>query len=111
MTEQPTDVLIPLRVGDEGVMYVAATPLSDANDGFGEVEVAGRAQSTRQVVEVLGLLAEEFISVLSHSGATKFAVELGCEVAVESGQVFAVLGKASSKSSLKVTLEWQRPLT
>ena len=59
----------------------------------------------RAIREFSGTLGES----LSESGATRFAVEFGFEIAVETGQLVAVLGKASAKSTLKVTLEWAPP--
>jgi len=91
------------------MLYVVASRLSADGVGTGEIEVAGRTPSTRQIIEVIGRFADELTSELGKSGATRFTVEFGCEIAVETGQVFAVLGKASAKSSLKVTLEWERP--
>lgn len=109
MAELIGEDLIPLRVGDDAVLYVCASRLpTDRADG-GEVEVAGRAPSTRQIIEVIGRFAEELTDNLGKSGATRFTVEFGCEIAVETGQVFAVLGKANAKSSLKVMLEWESP--
>lgn len=108
MTEMTGEDLLPLQVDDGAVLYVAASRLPGA--GSGEIEVAGRVPSTRQVIEVIGKFASELTDELgSKSGATRFSVEFGCEIAVETGQVFAVLGKAGAKSSLKVTLEWERP--
>jgi len=38
----------------------------------------------------------------------KATIELGVEVAVESGTLVAVIGKANGKSTLKVQLEFDR---
>ena len=106
---EPTDgELLPLRVGDNAVLYVAASRLRADSLGDGEVEVARRTPTARQIIEVIGQFAEELTEELGKSGATRFTVEFGCEIAVETGQVFAVLGKASARSSLNVTLEWER---
>jgi hypothetical protein len=35
--------------------------------------------------------------------------EFGCEFAVESGTLVAVVGKASGRSAFKVGLEWSAP--
>ena len=45
---------------------------------------------------------------LKESDASKVNVEFGCEFAIESGSVVAVIGKASGKSTFKVALEWTR---
>lgn len=109
MAEPVGEELFPLRVGDNAVLYVSASSrLPTDLLGDGEVEVAGRAPTTRQVIEVIGRFAEELTEEFGKSGATRFTVEFGCEIAVETGQVFAVLGKASARSSLNVTLEWER---
>jgi hypothetical protein len=108
MAEPIGEDLIPLRVGDDAVLYVSASRLSADQTYDGEVEVAGRIPSTRQIIEVIGRFADELTGELGKSAATRFTVEFGCEIAVETGQVFAVLGKADAKSSLRVTLEWER---
>lgn len=100
-------VLQPLRVGDDAVLYVDALSLTDATEAT-EVEVSGGAPSSRQVLKVIRRFAEELTEELGGTDATKVTVEFGCEIAVESGTVFAVLGKASTKSALKVVLEWDR---
>ena len=111
MAEPIGEDLLPLRVGDGAVLYVSASrlPTDRAVGSEVEVEVAGRPPSTRQIIEVIGRFADELTDELGKSGASRFTVEFGCEIGVETGQVFAVLGKASAKSSLKVTLEWERP--
>lgn len=108
MAEPAGEKLLPLRVGDDAVLYVSASRLPADLVGDGEVEVAGRTPTTRQIIEVIARFAEELTAELGKSGATRFTVEFGCEIAVETGQVFAVLGKASARSSLNVTLEWER---
>jgi hypothetical protein len=101
--------LLRLRVGDDAELYVSASRLPADLSGAAEVEVAGRPPTTRQIVQVISRFAEELTDELGKSGASRFTVEFGCEIAVETGQVFAVLGKAGTRSSLKVTLEWERP--
>ncbi len=109
MTEQINEDFFPLRVGDGAVLYVSASRLKSPSTAEVEIEVSGRIPSTRQIIEVIGQFANELTNELRKSGAARFTVEFGCDIAVETGQVFAVLGKASTKSSLKVTLEWDRP--
>lgn len=108
MDDMGREVLQPLRVGDDAILYVNALPLTDATEAT-EVEVSGRAPTSRQVLKVIRRFAEELTEELGGTDATKVTVEFGCEIAVESGTVFAVLGKASTKSALKVVLEWDRP--
>jgi Trypsin-co-occurring domain 1 len=110
MIESGDQDLFPLRVGDGAMLYVAASRLNSKSDAS-EVEVSGRVPSTRQVIEIIGQFASELTDELGRTGATRFTVEFGCEIAVETGQVFAVLGKANTRSSLKVTLEWERAIS
>jgi Trypsin-co-occurring domain 1 len=108
MGEPVDEDLFPLQVGDGAILYVSASRLNGRVES-GEVEVSGRVPTTRQVLGVISQFANELTEEFGKSGATRYTVEFGCEIAVETGQVFAVLGKANAKSSLKVTLEWERP--
>nr|WP_246260446.1 CU044_2847 family protein [Streptomyces typhae] len=62
-----------------------------------------------QLLDGLAGFAQEIASRLQSTDASKVSVQFGCEVIVESGQFVAVIGKASSKSTITVGLEWDKP--
>ncbi|MGW3038166.1 CU044_2847 family protein [Streptomyces sp. NPDC001178] len=63
-----------------------------------------------QMLDGLAGFAQEIASRLQSTDASKVSVQFGCEVLVESGQFVAVIGKASSKSTITVGLEWDKPV-
>jgi hypothetical protein len=94
--EPESEVLVPLQVGDGATLFVSASPLQRQHDvDVDEMEIAGRAPSARAVVAVVRDFAHDLTTELAASGVGKFTVEFGCEMAVESGQVFAVLAKGA----------------
>lgn len=62
-----------------------------------------------QLLDGLAGFAQEIAGRLQSTDASKVSVQFGCEVMVESGQFIAVIGKASSKSTITVGLEWDKP--
>jgi hypothetical protein len=62
-----------------------------------------------QLLDGLAGFAQEIAGRLQGTDASKVSVQFGCEVLVESGQFVAVIGKASSKSTITVGLEWDKP--
>src|SRR5262245_59435137 len=102
--------LVRVRLADGSTVYVDGLPVDDTESG--ERDVAGVSPRFDRVVEGIRAFAHEFVGVVKESGAAKMAVEFGCEIGVESGgALVAILGKATGKSSLKVTLEWASPQT
>jgi len=61
------------------------------------------------VLDSLTAVARAMGTRLQQTGASKATVEFGCDVSLDTGQLLAVVGKASSKSAWKVTLEWTAP--
>jgi hypothetical protein len=112
MVEDAEDQVVPLRIGTS-LMYVTATRLSanQAGELDEEVEIAARPPSVEQITAALKDFATQVTESLQGSGASRFVVEFGCDVAVETGRVVAMLGKGSLASTLRVTLEWSRPGT
>jgi hypothetical protein len=78
-----------------------------------EQEIAGRRvgkPKLEQLLDGLGVFAQEIAGRLRDTDASRVTVQFGCEVAVESGQLVAMIGKISSASSITVSLEWTRPV-
>jgi hypothetical protein len=53
-------------------------------------------------------VSREVLDALKRAAPTKATVELGFSLAVEEGQLVALLGKAKGEASLTVTLEWTK---
>ncbi len=101
---------VRIEMGD-AELYVEAFDLHpESAGGFGsERDIAAAKPDMGKVIQAIREFGGRLGESLSESGATRFAVEFGCEIAMETGQLVAVLGKASTKSTLKVTLEWGQP--
>jgi hypothetical protein len=102
-TEQTA--LVPLAHGDEPV-YLSVRRLGRPGD---EDEISARVPSLEDVLNKVTSLAGAAVEGLRDSGASKISVEFGCEFALESGQLLAIISKASGKSTFKIGLEWSRP--
>lgn len=89
---------------DSGAMYVEARQLGE--DGGRERDIAATKPDLNEILKVVKEFSVKVVDTIKDSGAARASVEFGCEIGVETGQLVAVLGKASGKSSLKITLEW-----
>ncbi|WP_248963372.1 CU044_2847 family protein [Sphaerisporangium perillae] len=106
--------MVRLETSGDAVLYVEARELGPAAYDDEERELSGMSGESMaaitgavdDVTSALGTFAGQLQSTLAKSGATKYTVEFGCEIAVETGKVVAVIGKGSATSSLKVTMEW-----
>ncbi|MCX4608721.1 CU044_2847 family protein [Streptomyces mirabilis] len=74
-----------------------------------EQEIGWRRPRLEPVLDGLTAVARAMGTRLQETGASKATVEFGCDVSFDTGQFLAVVGKASSKSTWKVTLEWTAP--
>lgn len=101
--------LVPLEVNGQ-IVYISATRLSAGEIRPGaEREIAAHRPTPGQVLDGLTGFAHEVAARLSKLDASRVTVELGCEFAIESGTIVAVIGKASARSAVKVGLEWNKP--
>ncbi|MET8254056.1 CU044_2847 family protein [Micromonospora sp. NPDC005197] len=100
-------IIVPAQLDDTRVFVAALDLDGSATDGR-EVDVAGVETSLTEVVAGIRTFANAVANELRESDVTKATIEFGCEIALQSGSFFAVLGKASNKSAFKVALEWSR---
>lgn len=73
----------------------------------GREDVAFKSFSFNQVSEALEGVCDAIKGTLEKVKPTKATVKFGIEMAVESGELTAVIVKGSSKGNLEVTLEWE----
>jgi hypothetical protein len=104
-------MLVELQA-DGSVLYIEARDLARL-PGDDERELSGSvrrmsAATVDQVAHAVSGFASQLGASLAHTGCQRYSVEFGCEIAVETGQVVAVLGKGSATSSVKITLEWDQ---
>lgn len=77
----------------------------------GEEEVAFTLPSFNEVTHAIEGIAESVVSTLKKVKPKKASVEFGLEIALESGQLTALLVKGTGTSNLKITLEWGESLS
>jgi Trypsin-co-occurring domain 1 len=100
--------LIPVDIAGQTV-YLSVREIYGTSGARGEREIADRRPHLENVLGGVTNFAKEVVGRLQKTGASKVSVEFGCEFAVESGAFVAVIGKASSRSTLTVGLEWVKP--
>jgi Trypsin-co-occurring domain 1 len=96
------ETVIPVDVDGRTVLMTAIVR-------GGEEEVAGRGlPSFDDVQQDIEHIAKAVTNALRNVSPDKTTVELGFEVALEAGQLTALLVNGSANASLKVTLEWDK---
>jgi hypothetical protein len=109
LVDETATALVPLDVEGQSV-YLEVRALGPAGAEVGdEEEISGRRPSLDQVLDGLMGLARAMGAKLQQSDASTVTVQFGCEVALETGTFVAVIGKASTKSTFTVGLEWTKP--
>ncbi|WP_328334929.1 MULTISPECIES: CU044_2847 family protein [unclassified Streptomyces] len=105
--DEDVQTTVPVEVDGQTVLLsVAAVEQAAGTGQFEEREIGWRESSLEPVLDGLTAVARAMGTRLQQTGAAKATVEFGCDVSFETGQLLAVVGKASSKSAWKVTLEW-----
>lgn len=104
-------VLVPVTVGGCRLLVAARDVPGGPVDADGEVEIGARKPRLDRVLEGLAVFANEVVEKFEPTNASKVSVQFGCEVAVQTGTLIAVIGQASAQSAFTVTLEWTRQET
>lgn len=98
-----SDQLIPVSLGDDLTIVVAAEPVGQVL--VAESDVVGRLDRVAGSIE---RVSKEMLEGAKRAAPTKATVELGFTLALEQGQLVALFGKAKGEASITVTLEWER---
>ncbi|MGW0964390.1 CU044_2847 family protein [Streptomyces gelaticus] len=110
--EESGDVTVPVEVDGQTVYFSITPGGGTAQPDLGdEQEISWRRPTLAPVLDGLTNVARAMGTRLQQTGASKATVEFGCDVSLDTGQLLAVFGKATSKSAWKVTLEWTAPAT
>ncbi|MGP3920388.1 CU044_2847 family protein [Nonomuraea sp. 10N515B] len=95
-----------MRAGDSVVYLHAVRAPGEAGT---EVAISGLKPTLEQALAGLSEVTERVSEKLRTTDASKVAIEFGCEFALESGKLVAMIGKGSARSTFKVTMEWSNP--
>jgi Trypsin-co-occurring domain 1 len=90
---------IPVSLGNH-VIFVEATILG------GEEQVSAETQVLDMIRPTIVELGHNFASILKEISPKAATVEFSVEIAIESGQLTALLVKGTTKGNLKITLSW-----
>ncbi len=71
-----------------------------------EEEVAFTLPSFKGVMTAIEGIAESVLTTFEKAKPQRACIEFGLEVALEAGQLTALLVKGSGTTNLKITLEW-----
>jgi hypothetical protein len=108
LSESNKTSYVPLQVG-EGTIHIEVVELG------GEEQVAFHAISltdfTKSVGRVASSVTDTLVDGLKAIKPDRVTVEFGCEVAMESGKLTAILAKGTAKANLKVVVEWSQEPT
>src|SRR5438067_2510925 len=92
--------IIEAKLAEGTIVYVQATLLG------GEERVASRTLSFEGVTSAIEEIAKSVVETLRKVQPRKASVEFGLEVALQAGQLTALLVQGSTTANLKITLEW-----
>jgi hypothetical protein len=92
--------IIKAELLNGGTLHIQATILG------GEEEVAFTLPAFKEVTDTIEAVGQSIVTALQKVKPRKASVEFGVEVALESGQLTALLVKGTGTSNLKITLEW-----
>jgi hypothetical protein len=97
MSEYP----VAIELDGGGRMFIIA-------ESFGPQQVRRGSISAKlsDVTAPIEHISQQVLDAVRRAGPSKATLELGFGLAIESGQVVALLGKARSEATIKVTLEW-----
>jgi hypothetical protein len=99
---EDNSILVPVTLANGTEILVEATPR-------GRAQVSDiKALPFSGLVETIEGIAADIGSAIVRATPTKASVEIGVEVAVESGKLTALLVKGSTKGNLTIKFEWER---
>lgn len=97
--------IIPVELSDGTIVKLEATPIGEQQVSFGSLPF-------KQAMDIVQSFARDVADALQDVRATsqpdKIAVKIGFEVAIESGQLTALIVKGSGKGNLEILMEWDK---
>jgi hypothetical protein len=90
-----------VKLDDGETMVVIAEPVGETL-----VAATGIVARLGTITSSIERVSRDVLDAVRRAGPTKATVELGFGLAVEAGQVVALLGKGRGEASIRVILEW-----
>ena len=94
---------VTVQLDDESAIVI------EARDLQGEGNVSDRHQQFEKVASTIEKVAGMLTRAWEKAGPSRASVELNLEFAWESGELLAMFVQGSTSTSLKITLEWEKP--
>ena len=101
---EPRTRIVPVELADGTKVLARASMLGGEED----VGALDRALSFTQVTAIIESIARTLSATIEKVKPDKASVEFGIELAIESGQLSALIVQGSATGSLKITLEWEK---
>jgi hypothetical protein len=99
----PGERAMTVQLDDGETMVVVAELVGETM-----VATTGIVARLGTITSSIERVSRDVLDAVRRAGPTKATVELGFGLAVEAGQVVALLGKGRSEASIRVILEWSR---
>lgn len=100
--------LVPVEAAGQTVLLRVRPNAESAHASFEEQEVAGWGTARIDgLFAGLAGVAEDFATRFESSGAKRMRLKFGCDVAVKSGSLIAIIGNASTTASFGVEPEYE----
>jgi hypothetical protein len=99
--EETASEIVPVTLADGTIIRIEARDL-----GGTQKVGAFDNKAFKDMTDAIEGIATAFHESLAKIGPRKASVEFGVEVAIESGQLTALICKGSGKANVKISLEW-----
>ncbi len=102
--EQRTRI-VPVELDDKTRVLVRAV----VQGGEEDVAAIDRILPFTQVTSAIGSIAKTLNTAIAQAEPNKATIEFGIEVALEAGELSALIVQGNTSGNLKITLEWEKP--
>jgi Trypsin-co-occurring domain 1 len=96
--------MVPVQLPNGGTVKFEVTQMGREDVGFDVKQFQPVADAIEGVVQMIA-------APIQKAKPKKATVKFGMELAIESGQLTAVIVKGSGKANFEITLEWEAPST
>ncbi|MBU2667809.1 hypothetical protein KOI35_30290 [Actinoplanes bogorensis] len=100
--------VLAVRLEDADQIRVAVKAEQVGGALVGKEDIVARLSSVTRPIQQLG---HELLQAVKAAGPDAATVEIGCSLAIEQGQLIALIGKGTGEASINITLEWRRQPT
>jgi hypothetical protein len=99
----PQTRIIPVELSDGTIVKIEVTPIGEQRIAFQSRPFKEATTAIRSITaEVAGMLRE----VQGEIQPDKVSVKIGLEIAIEAGQLTALIVKGASKANFEISMEW-----